>query len=172
MVIDRDGKTIGQDGSSKSITTPNDRSLLLHLRSLSGLIITDAATARAENYRPSKFAPIQIWSKSGDFRCFEQRTAQGGLHELDLVQTPDLISAVSKARQQSHHLLFETGKTLTSALAKLALIDELCLTVVGADFEGRADQLAEQFAAELNLGHLKIALRTQLDGSHFFVMRS
>ena len=172
MVIDSEAKTKGQDGSSRSISTASDRSLLLHLRSLSGLIITDVATAEAENYKPSKFAPIQIWSKSGDFRGFEATPARGEHQRIDLLQTPDLVSAVAQATRQSTRLLFETGKTLSCSLASLGFIDELCLTISNTDLGEQAEQLAKRFAAELNLEHFDISVRAQVDGSTFFVMRS
>ena len=164
--------TKGQDGSSKSISNAADRSLLLHLRSLSGLIITDAATAEAEGYKPSKFAPIQIWSKSGDFRGSEATPTRGEHHRIDLFKTPDLVSAVAQARRKSTRLLFETGKTLSCSLASLGLIDELCLTITSADLGQQADRLAREFGAELKLEHFDISLRTQFEGSTFFVMRS
>lgn len=58
LVLDKLGKTTGIDNTSKSISNEEDLLLLRTLRSNSDLIVTTGATARLENYRASKFAPI------------------------------------------------------------------------------------------------------------------
>jgi riboflavin biosynthesis pyrimidine reductase len=67
-VITQSGKFSGSDGSSRSISNRDDRALLIEMRSLSDLILVDAATARREKYRkPSSGASLAIFSLSGDF---------------------------------------------------------------------------------------------------------
>lgn len=67
-VITQSGKFSGSDGSSQSISNHDDRALLIQMRSLSDLILVDAATARLEKYRtPSSGALLAIFSLSGDF---------------------------------------------------------------------------------------------------------
>ena len=170
MVIDGNGQTVGLDGSSKSISSAADRALLVHLRSISGLIITDAATAATELYKPSKFAPIEVWSKTANFRGLEATAAEGTHQSVDLVHARDLPEAIARAHQKSPYLLLESGKTLSSALASLGLIDEFCLTVTGLSPDDTAEEKARSFAATIHLGDYKIAKKTLVDESTFFVM--
>jgi riboflavin biosynthesis pyrimidine reductase len=171
MVIDANAQTSGKDGSSRSLSHAADKELLKHLRSISGLIITDAATAAAEQYRPSKFAPIQIWSKTANFRGFRDIPAEAGLQALTVKHTDDLDLAVAEASLLTRRLLFETGPTVSALLAKANLIDELCLTVTGFSNESEAGALALQFAKKLGLGQMNIFEPTKLEDSYFFVLR-
>jgi riboflavin biosynthesis pyrimidine reductase len=67
-VVDANGNFSGSDGSSRSISTKEDRELLLALRSISDLIVVDASTARLEQYSaPKSRTPLAIVSLSGDF---------------------------------------------------------------------------------------------------------
>jgi riboflavin biosynthesis pyrimidine reductase len=67
-VIIQSGLFSGSDGSSRSISTKEDRALFIEMRSHSDLIAVDAATARLEKYRkPSSGASLAIFSKSGNF---------------------------------------------------------------------------------------------------------
>ena len=67
-VISADGNFAGIDGSSRSISTREDRELLVALRSRVDLIVVDAATARLEKYQtPSSGAALAIFSLSGRF---------------------------------------------------------------------------------------------------------
>jgi riboflavin biosynthesis pyrimidine reductase len=67
-VITQSGKFWGSDGSSRSISSSEDRELLLEIRSRTDLILVDAATARLEQYRtPRSGARLAIFSLAGDF---------------------------------------------------------------------------------------------------------
>jgi riboflavin biosynthesis pyrimidine reductase len=67
-VISQSGRFSGRDGSSRSISTKEDRDLLIEIRSRSDLIVVDAATARLEQYRtPSAGRRLAIFSLSGNF---------------------------------------------------------------------------------------------------------
>jgi len=58
----------GEDGTSRTISHPIDRQLLLALRSQADLIVVDAATARIEKYRsPTSGTPLAVFSKTGRF---------------------------------------------------------------------------------------------------------
>ncbi len=58
----------GEDGTSRTISHPIDRQLLLALRKQADLIVVDAATARIEQYRPpASGTPLAIFSKTGRF---------------------------------------------------------------------------------------------------------
>ena len=67
-VITHSGQFSGSDGSSRSISSDEDRALLIEMRSHSDLIVVDAATARLEKYRaPRSGALLAIFSLSGNF---------------------------------------------------------------------------------------------------------
>ena len=67
-VITHSGQFSGSDGSSWSISSDEDRALLIEMRSHSDLIVVDAATARLEKYRaPRSGALLAIFSLSGNF---------------------------------------------------------------------------------------------------------
>ena len=68
MVIDVDLQTSGASKTSNDVSNELDRALLLHLRGLSDIAITDVATASFEKYKSSRLLPIEVWSKSGNFR--------------------------------------------------------------------------------------------------------
>jgi riboflavin biosynthesis pyrimidine reductase len=67
-VVSSSGSFSGGDGSSRSISTKEDRELLLALRACADLIVVDAATARLEKYRaPKSKTSLAIFSLAGDF---------------------------------------------------------------------------------------------------------
>jgi riboflavin biosynthesis pyrimidine reductase len=67
-VVTQTGSFSGADGSSRSISTTEDRELLIALRKLADVILVDAATARKEQYRaPRTGALLAIFSSSGNF---------------------------------------------------------------------------------------------------------
>jgi riboflavin biosynthesis pyrimidine reductase len=61
--IDADGGTISDAGSSSGLSSPFDLELLKSLRSQADCIVTTGKTARAENYKASKFAPIAFLTR-------------------------------------------------------------------------------------------------------------
>ncbi len=66
FAIDADGGTVGEAGSSSDLSSPFDLELLKSLRSQADCIVTTGKTARAENYKASKFAPIAFLTHSPD----------------------------------------------------------------------------------------------------------
>ncbi len=170
MVIDRDLNTRGQNGSSRDISNDVDRQLLIHLRRLADVAITDAATADVEEYRPSKWVPIQIWSKSGNFRnrvSIQENQAQ---KSVELVHSANLEQQIEMTRAQFHHVLLETGPTLSSEIAKLGLIDEVCLTVSAVADIQKAKTLALEFAKGLGLIGFQIVQAIEVNGSSYLVI--
>lgn len=172
MVIDCKANSVGVDGTSKLLSSDADRAVLLHLRKISGLIVTDLATAKAENYRPSKFTDIEVWSKSGNFGEFQKREPTGDNKGLRLVHTPSLPLAVKRAKLLSPNLLFETGPTVSAMLASENLIDEFCLTVTSCRDLEIAKGAAINFASMLNLRQFRISASKSLGAEHFFVLRT
>lgn len=66
-VIADDGKMIDDFGSSRGLSTKEDRELLIALREQSDVVIVDAATARSEQYKTLKSSILVIVSLSGNF---------------------------------------------------------------------------------------------------------
>ena len=170
MVIDQELNTRGQNGSSRDISNDVDRQLLIHLRRLADVAITDVATADVEEYRPSQWVPIQIWSKSGNFRnrvSIQENQAQ---KSVELVHSANLEQQIELTKAQHDHVLLETGPTLSSEIAKLGLIDELCLTVSAVADIQKAKTLALEFAKCLGLIGFQIVQAIEVNGSSYLVL--
>lgn len=67
IVSNREGKFVGDSGSSRDISNELDYQALIGYRMAADGILTSAGTARAESYRRSKFAPLALVSRSADF---------------------------------------------------------------------------------------------------------
>lgn len=68
FVTNTKGEFIGPNGSSRGISNELDYQALIGYRQASDGILTTAKTARIEAYGRSKFAPLALVSKSGNFR--------------------------------------------------------------------------------------------------------
>lgn len=64
FVVNQDGEHTGSDGSSKTISNNFDLQLLLSLRSKTDVIVTTGETARKENYKSSRHAPIAFLTRN------------------------------------------------------------------------------------------------------------
>jgi len=62
--VDDYGNTVGQTGTSSDLSSPFDLRLLKSLRSQADCIVTTGKTARIENYKASKFAPVAFLTRS------------------------------------------------------------------------------------------------------------
>lgn len=158
FVVDASGSFTDSTGGSRALSNENDRQVLIALRKLSDLVITDASTARANHYKPSKWVPILVWSKSGDFSGIDEQLSQlageKGFADLDLRIATD------------QKILLETSPSLTRLLA--GHIDELKLTVTGCHTEDQADSVAKSIRSSLQLEDLSHAEVYPLEGSFFF----
>ncbi len=150
----------GASGSSRDISNQSDLALLKKLRSLSDVIVTDAATARAENYRPSKWAPIEVWSATGDFAGVDS--------SLKLQKVQSLEESLARVRATYDSVLLETGPRLTGLIGELKTIDQLKLTIVGAANGGAAKSATAQVIERLNLEYLTESDVFELSGCYFF----
>lgn len=167
MVCDTRLQTFGASKTSGDISTPLDRSLLLHLRKLSDLAITDAATAEAERYKQSKFLDIEIWTRSGNNRGFHSQAANGELHALMVVHVEDAASRVSDLLETYKSILLETGLTLSTALASGKVIDEACITITRAQHEEEALEVLSKMQAKIGLDYLTGRSHLWLDETLF-----
>jgi riboflavin biosynthesis pyrimidine reductase len=172
MVIDRHLRTSGHSGTSRDISNSLDRELLVRLRKLSDIVITDAETAQVENYRPSAWAPIQVWSKTGQFGELVTVAASEEKQSLELVQVSNLEAQVTHTRQAFQSILLESGPTLSRELAKLGEIDELCLTVSEVDDADMAAKVALAFCDSLSLIGFELSKLQIIDGTSYLQLRS
>ena len=164
FVVDATGNFVGKSGSSRDISNESDLAVLKKLRSLTDVIVTDAATARRERYQPSKWAPIVIWSKSGNFSEISESP------DLWRETTPNPAVALAELLTRFQSILLETGPTLTRLIAEAKLIDELKLTVVDSDSEFSATATAFAFANNLSLEYLEIKDLQEVASTFFFTL--
>lgn len=156
LVIDSKMRLFGDSKTSKDVSNETDRALLMHLRSLADLIITDAATAAAEKYRASKFCDIEIWSKSGDFRGLEETPGRDSRHAISLQTITDATSRIEGLRISRDSILLETGQSLTAKLAESQLIDFASISVTGADSAESAAVTLGSFVKQMGFNYLEL----------------
>jgi riboflavin biosynthesis pyrimidine reductase len=167
MVCDTGLKTFGENQTSDDVSTPLDRSLLLHLRKIADLAITDAATAEAENYKQSKFVDIEIWTKSGNVRGIQNRAATGELHAITVVHIEDAAGRLDDLLATHKSILLETGLTLSTALASEKLVDEACITVTRAQNEPEALEALKHMQTTIGLEYLTQRSQVWVDETLF-----
>ncbi len=107
LVVSLDGQLCGPDGSSRSISGPEDLEWLRRLRASSDAVITGSSTAEREHYKPIRIDPR-----------FADARRQHGLHEhpeLVILHRSDDIEQL-RARL-GPRLLLEAGVRLHTVLA-------------------------------------------------------
>lgn len=177
MVASIDGSTV-VDGVSAGLSSDNDSSVLLQLRSVADVIIVGAGTARGEGYgKPKKHGQrIGVITRSGSVDTTSELFRSGagfiitteqteiddqhvdvlraGVDEVDLraalEQFPDFCPGVTFVQA-------EGGATLNAALGDADVLDELNVTTSPATvggggrrlFHGGADQSHRYDLAQL-----------------------
>jgi riboflavin biosynthesis pyrimidine reductase len=122
LVLGSDGSTT-LDGSSKSLSSTEDRKRFHELRAQASVILIGGNTARTEPYAQTP-VPLIVISKSGDIPDSVRRNSMAQIWDLDP------ISAVEKAANQfGGNLLVEGGMNLIQELLIANKIDELYLTL-------------------------------------------
>ena len=167
MIVDTSLQFTGNDHSSRSISNPTDKELLIHLRSISNLVITDAATAFAEGYRQSKLVPIDVWSESANFRGLDAISQDTSKQPMTFSRIDNGADALWKRSAGGAAILLETGPTLTKKLATLDLIDEVCLTVANVGDPSVASQVCTKFSELIGLSNFAIVDLLEHEGSTY-----
>jgi riboflavin biosynthesis pyrimidine reductase len=146
-VVDGSGNFWGADFSSRSISTADDKQLLMALRAKADLVVVDAKTAREERYRlPSSGAALAIFSASGNFAeipaleqdgapCFlfsPQAPANLGNHHHEPITS--LENPLEQLSTWAHEnampaVLFEAGPTLSLSAFRNGLVANSALTI-------------------------------------------
>jgi riboflavin biosynthesis pyrimidine reductase len=154
-VITNSGDFKGSDGSSRSITTPEDRELLIELRRRADIVVVDAKTARNEAYKArSSGAALAIFSATGNFsdipavedqnnNCYlfgpqPSTKFQNCRHEL-IQNLANPLSGLAEwaANRGLPALLLEAGPTFTRIAFANGLVRQSALTIAaqGLDLE-------------------------------------
>jgi riboflavin biosynthesis pyrimidine reductase len=149
-VVTQTGSFSGADGSSRSISTTEDRELLIALRKMADVILVDAATARKEQYRaPKAGALLAIFSSSGSFEripavqespertlLFAGNQSSAGTLETNArlwVSSNPLTTFQLVAEELGlRSSLLEAGPTLSRQAFEMDLVSESALTITPA----------------------------------------
>jgi riboflavin biosynthesis pyrimidine reductase len=122
LVLGSDGST-SLDGSSKSLSSAEDRKRFHELRAQASVILIGGNTARSEPYAQTP-VPLVVITRSGEIPDSVRANPKTHVWELDP------ISAVEKAREEfGGSLLVEGGIRLVQELLLANQIDELYLTL-------------------------------------------
>jgi riboflavin biosynthesis pyrimidine reductase len=180
-VLSSTGSFAGSDGSSRSISTKEDRELLLALRARADLIVVDAATARLEQYRaPKSKTALAIFSLSGDFSgipavassetpiyLFTGNSSpllpENNYADVVPISPEPFESFLEWANSLSFYsILLEAGPTLTTKAIKANVVRQSAITRTGPSANSDPMQLANPFDSNAQLVSF-----AQADGASF-----
>ena len=152
-----------QSSNSDEASNKIDRELLKFIRSQSDLIMTTGKTARSENLRASKYAPMLILTRTSDefnIPAVEPNEAKpvyvtqrlGTIYPSDKAiaiggiqdNLTDFVESFCRANNFRHPVL-ESGIETAKLFATPRTIKEVNLTVTNAADEVAAKNLAEDF---------------------------
>jgi riboflavin biosynthesis pyrimidine reductase len=158
FVSTTDGRFVGETRSSRDISNEIDYQSLIGYRMAADGILTSAGTARAESYRRSKFAPLALISRGGDFSgipAVEQDTAGPTNSRVYLLVRWNRVTATKRRYNQPwvtvravgtgssffvrltlaqlgwRKILVEAGPAFANWLLVRHMIRGLALTIVG-----------------------------------------
>lgn len=186
FVVNLAGDFQDASGSSRGISSHEDRALLIHLRRLSDLVLVSAATAETEQLSSTKAATLAIVAGARAMANFpalsqgsnavvvlaavnasrEMVLDQSATAQLTLVQneTTDKISPTELLQACESlgfdSLLSEFGPNWLRQLDAVQLVDELCLTITKTE-----NQQFDETSAVKALGTLLPATKLQLSSS-------
>ncbi|MFM7030557.1 MAG: hypothetical protein ACKOWK_05790 [Micrococcales bacterium] len=151
LVVDRRGRVTGKNGSSRDISNQIDYQSLMLLREQADYILTTAKTARVEQYRRSRLAPLVLLSESGNFDgipavesaeagpkdslvylVFRSTDPSGpaGRYREPWVRVID-FGELAQMNAAAEFVVAETGLFMSGHLISRNLIQEIAISVVG-----------------------------------------
>ena len=155
------------DASSDHSTNKLDRELLKFIRSQSDLIITTGKTARAENLKASKFAPMLILTTSSEDLDIAAVNANEGkpvyiTQRLGIQypsekaiaigvvqdQLPEFVDSFCRANSFKHSVL-ESGMETALIFASSGKIKEVDLTLTNFNSKLDAEDTAKDFLGQI-----------------------
>lgn len=193
MVSDPAGNFAGANNSSRDISNDYDYQALVGLRQAADGILTTAKTARVEQYRRSRFAPLAIISRSGNFSgipAVEQEQSLPTNSDVYLMVHRRLVKSTRLAYPASwirvvsigsgspfaisfrlsrmgwRHILAETGPTFSKWLISKSIIKTLALTITNTKLENPLDACRSALA-ELGVGGATLDSADQIEDTLF-----
>ena len=154
LVIDSQGLLAGPDGTSQSLTSKNDRTLLHRIRRGADAVVVGANSVRKEGWHiPSESALVVI--------------SHGTLDELPFCPAPERVhvfgfTGAVEYLESVENWVCEGGQTVVQTMLTLDLVDELCLTFL--------DSLTQELPAWITQSSHKrfVQVSAIQDGRHVF----
>ena len=110
-------------GSSRGISNELDRELLLQLRTLADVVVTDGETARREGYRILKACDLAVITRAG----YVPAAGVSKMKYVELRVSP--TEAIRQLLESGYQrILIECGPSLVAEMISAGLINQLCLT--------------------------------------------
>lgn len=122
MLIGSDGTTAGEDGTSFSLTSEEDRRILRIIRHDADVVVLGAESVRKEGWYFPPHGRLIVLSKSG---VLPLETCP---HPDRLFISPSLNSALHNLRENEHKILCEGGLTTAELVQQHVSFDEIALT--------------------------------------------
>lgn len=134
FVVDENNQHVGADGTSKAISNQIDLQLLISLRTKAKVIVTTGATARAEKYKSSRFAPIAFLTRTPESLIELPAFTKPGGHDnliFSSFQDESLFEQVDESLRALglDAMLYEGGPALLGALVRQVGAIQLVLCV-------------------------------------------
>ncbi len=165
VISDLESKDQHSDLASNDI----DRQILKHIRSVSDLVVTTGATARAEKLKGSKVAPLLIVTSSNEPLGIPavNTDSEKSVYITQKLDTDylnpkamavgtlgtsitDFVVSFNKSNN-FRSVVLESGLTVASEFVKANLISEICLTVTGSPDQESATSKAAAFIENLEV---------------------
>ena len=172
--------------NSDEVSNQIDRELLKFIRSQSDLIITTGKTARSENLKASKFAPMLILTRSSDelnVPAVEPNDAKpvyvsqrlGTIYQSDKAiaiggiqdNLPEFVESFSRANNLKH-LVLESGLETARVFSSSGALAEVDLTVTKAASQAEGEAVAEDFLNLILFSDVILIQILRSEGTWFF----
>lgn len=148
-----DGRAAGSDGTSESLTSRADRTILGVIRELSDVVLVGAESVRREGYLRPKRAALAVVTASGDLRghrldtpaarplivlttdrgarAVAETASSARIFVVDGDERLDIRDVVAALRRAGFaRIVAEGGPTVAAQLLDAGAVDEVCLTVM------------------------------------------
>lgn len=146
------GSFVDEQGSSRGISNPSDYEVHMRLRSQAEMILTTGATARAENYRSSKFAPIWVVTgKPNEVRTLPLFTDESVFENRTFDSFPAALGEASS--EDKKRILYEGGASSWLELSKVLPKWQLVLSAPSATGLHSAEEHLNLANAVANFEH-------------------
>ncbi len=155
MIVRPDGSIAGSDGTSGSLSSPDDRHLVGVLRGMADVVIIGAETLRRERIPVPRHIPLLVVSNSGQIAAHNVIFGRESGDLVVMTSSPDEASTalgdtphrtINPGRPSPSakniidlcgaegwmNILVEGGRQLATLFADADCVDDLCVTLTGA----------------------------------------